>query len=131
MAEADINFGQAQIAAFNAAARSGVVRYEPEVAQQAAAEYGRVVNELLAIREKLAEATRPAGFGGLESGKQLQQGFATKAIDGVDVLNKLAVGAMQLQEAYLRAGNLLEDADAQNAVTMRFMADTASEGPQR
>ncbi|MBF6086215.1 hypothetical protein IU438_13960 [Nocardia cyriacigeorgica] len=128
MADGDIDYGQTQIAAFNAAAAAGTIRYEEGVARDAAAQYDNMINGLIEIRNKLDSATI-ASFGGLASAQQLQRGFAQKAADGVDVIDKLIEGAMRLKEAYLRAGNLIQDADAQNAATLRFIADsTASNG---
>ncbi|WP_369024013.1 hypothetical protein [Nocardia cyriacigeorgica] len=128
MAEGGIDYGQTQIAAFNAAAAAGTIRYEEGVARDAAAQYDNMIDGLIAIRAKLDQATTHTSFGGLESAKQLQQGFAAKAADGVDVIEKLIEGAMRLKEAYLRAGNLITEADAQNAATTRFVADVNSAG---
>lgn len=128
MAEGGIDYGQSQIAAFNAAAAAGTIRYEEGVARDAAAQYDNMIDGLIAIRAKLDQATTHTSFGALESAKQLQQGFAAKAADGVDVIEKLIEGAMRLKEAYLRAGNLITEADAQNAATTRFVADVNSAG---
>ncbi|TLF55547.1 hypothetical protein [Nocardia cyriacigeorgica] len=128
MAEGGIDYGQTQIAAFNAAAATGTIRYEEGVARDAAAQYDNMIDGLFAVRDKMRQATNHTSFGGLESAKQLQQGFAAKAADGIDVIDKLIEGAMRLKEAYLRAGNLILDADAQNAATTRFVADVNSTG---
>ncbi|AVH21364.1 hypothetical protein [Nocardia cyriacigeorgica] len=128
MAEGGIDYGQTQIAAFNAAAAAGTIRYEEGVARDAAAQYDNMIDGLYAIKERLRHATEHTSFGGLESAKQLQQGFAAKAVDGMEVIDKLIEGAMRLKEAYLRAGNLITDADAQNAATTRFVAQINSLG---
>ncbi|MBF6290140.1 hypothetical protein GV791_16990 [Nocardia cyriacigeorgica] len=128
MAEGGIDYGQTQIAAFNAAAAAGTIRYEEGVARDAAAQYDNMITGLFAIRDKLNQATDHTSFGGLESARQLQQGFATKAADGIAAIDKLIEGAMRLKEAYLRAGNLIADADAQNAATTRYVAGVDAAG---
>lgn len=128
MAEQNINFGQAEIAAFSQAAQSGAIRYNQDVARDAANAYQNMIDGLIEIRQKLGLATQVSGFGGLESARQLERGFSKKAVDGIDVIEKLIEGAMRMREAYLRAGNLLTEADAQNAAMLRFVADSADSG---
>lgn len=132
VAETTVDCGQAQIAAFNAAAGAGTLRYEEGVAGDAAAQYDTMIVGLYEIRGKLDSAANVASFGGFASAKELQSGFANKATERVAVIEQLIEGAMRLKEAYLRAGNLIQDADAQNAVTLRFASDSESlkgEGP--
>lgn len=45
---------------------------------------------------------------------ELQRGFSNKASDGVHQVEMLIDGALQLKEAYLRAGGLIEAADDVN-----------------
>lgn len=131
MNQTDIDYGQAQIAAFSNAAASGIIKYEPDVARQAAAEYQKMIIGLQEIWNRLQTAADPQGFGGFESAMQLQQGFGRKAVDGLSVLKQLIEGAMRLQEAYFRSGNLLTEADQCNAAITRFVAETGGLGEQQ
>jgi hypothetical protein len=121
MNQTAIDYGQAQIAAFGNAAAVGEVRYDPDVARQAAAEYQKMIVGLQEIRVRLEQATRAPSFGGFDSAGQLEKGFTDKAVQGLDVLDQLMEGAMRLREAYFRAGNLLQEADDQNAALLRFI----------
>lgn len=123
MAETTVDCGQAQIAAFNAAAGAGSLRYEEGVARDAAARYDTMIAGLYEIRSKLDSAANVASFGGLASAKELQSGFVNKATEGIAVIEQLIEAAMRLKEAYLRAGNLIQDGDSQNAATLRFIAN--------
>jgi hypothetical protein len=128
MNQSAIDYGQAQITAFGNAAAAGEIKYEPDVARQAAAEYQKMINGLLEIRNRLRTATEPQGFGGFQSALDLQNGFGRKAADGLAVLDQLVQGAMQLQEAYFRAGDLIAEADQSNAALTRFVADSTGLG---
>ncbi|WP_063126752.1 hypothetical protein [Nocardia fusca] len=128
MNQTAIDYGQAQIAAFINGAAAGEIRYDPDVARQAASEYQKMIIGLIEIRDRLLEAINPNGFGGFKSAQDLQKGFGRKASDGVDVLNQLVEGAMRLQEAYFRAGNMIAEADQCNASRTRFVADSAALG---
>ncbi|MET8800661.1 hypothetical protein ABZV91_30265 [Nocardia sp. NPDC004568] len=123
-----IDYGQAQITAFSNAAAAGEIRYEPDVARQAAAEYQKMIIGLQEIRTRLQTVADPQGFGGFQSSMELQQGFAQKTVDGLAVLNQLIEGAMTLQEAYLRSGNLITEADQTNAMLTQFVADNSGLG---
>ncbi|MGV9926160.1 hypothetical protein [Nocardia rhamnosiphila] len=128
MNQTAIDYGQAQITAFSNAAAAGEIRYEPDVARQAAAEYQKVIIGLQEIRTRLQTVADPQGFGGFQSSTELQQGFAQKTVDGLAVLNQLIEGAMTLQEAYLRSGNLITEADQTNAMLTQFVADNSGLG---
>ncbi|MGQ4600543.1 hypothetical protein [Nocardia sp. R6R-6] len=125
MTEARIDYGQAEIAAFNQAASAGAIRYEEGAVQEAVALYERMINELIVVRDRLREAAQGTSFGGFDSAQQLRNGFSNKAVSGIDAVNQLIEGAMRLQEAYLRAGGLIADADQRNADALRFAAQNA------
>ncbi|WP_280435980.1 hypothetical protein [Nocardia carnea] len=128
MNQSAIDYGQAQIAAFGNAAAAGEVRYDPDVARQAAAEYQKLIVGLIEIRNRLQTVADPQGFGGFQSSTELQHGFARKTVDGLAVLNQLIEGAMKLQEAYFRSGNLITEADQSNAMLTKFVADNSGLG---
>ncbi|MFC9432985.1 hypothetical protein [Nocardia sp. NPDC057030] len=120
-----IDYGQSAITAFNAAAGAGSINFDPAAVKEAVGLYTQMINGLTTTRQRLEEAVKAQGFGGFQSGQELQSGFISKAREGIDVINQLIEGAMRLQEAYLRAGNLLEDADQKNAAALRFAAQAA------
>lgn len=128
MNETAIDYGQAQITAFSNAAAAGEVRYDPDVARQAAAQYQQMIIGLQEIRNRLQTVADPQGFGGFQSSIELQQGFARKTADGLSVINQLIEGAMKLQEAYFRSGNLITEADQSNAMLTQFVADRSGLG---
>lgn len=121
----DVDYGQAEIAAFNTAAGAGAIRFDPAAVAQAVGLYEQMISGLFTIRDRLQGAAQASGFGGFESGQQLQRGFSNKAAEGINVINQLIEGAMKLQEAYLRAAGQISDADQRNADTLRFAAQNA------
>ncbi|CAM4377691.1 hypothetical protein NONI108955_23460 [Nocardia ninae] len=125
---ADVDYGQAEIAAFNAAAEAGTIEFDPAAVTEAVGLYDRMIAGLYQIRDRMRDAVFQTGFGGFESGLELQRGFCNKAADGINAINQLIEGAMRLQEAYLRAGNLISEADQRNADTLRFVAEAAEPG---
>jgi hypothetical protein len=123
-----IDFGQAEIQAFNSAVSAGIIHYEEDVARQAVQQYDRMIDGLKKIRKKLHDASDAQGFGGFQTGKELQAGFSKKAQDGMAAVTQLIDGAMRLQEAYLRAGGLIEEADHLNADRLKLLMDPAEAG---
>ena len=128
MAQSSIDYGQAEITAFNEAARAGTIRYEEDVVREAVRLYDQMLVGLHNIRTRLMRAQEATGFGGFQSAVELQTGFANKAASGVDVLEQLIGGVMRLQEAYLRAGNMISEADQVSADALRFIASTEEVG---
>ncbi|MET7771422.1 hypothetical protein [Nocardia sp. NPDC005366] len=122
MAQSSIDYGQAEIAAFNEAARAGTIRYDEGVVREAVRLYDQMIVGLQTIRGRLKRAQEATGFGGFQSSVELQTGFANKAANGIIVLDQLIAGVMRLQEAYLRAGNMLSEADQMSADALRFLA---------
>jgi len=124
-----INYGQAEIQAFNNAVSAGEIHYEEGVARQAAQHYDDVANKIGDIREEIRYLEEAQGFGGFQTGIELQKGFRRKATDGIQVLGELIDGAMRLKESYLRAGGLTEEADQVNSQRIKLFAN--SEGMER
>ncbi|MFJ1459450.1 hypothetical protein [Nocardia sp. N2S4-5] len=122
MAEPSIDFGQAEIEAFNNAAAAGAIHYDETSVRQAVQIYDKMIHGLQAVRKKLLQLTEAHGFGGFPTGQELQQGFSGKAISGVEVIDQLIDGAMRLQEAYLRAGGLISEADHVNGERIKTVA---------
>ncbi|MGY0501444.1 hypothetical protein ACWZHB_23395 [Nocardia sp. FBN12] len=107
----DINYGQAQISAFTQSARAGEFAFDEAAAMSAVSLYDRMIQDLYALRDDFDNAQNVSGFGGFPSAQQLQQGFATKATDGINVLVQLIDAAMQMQEGLLCAANKVTEAD--------------------
>ncbi|WP_433524044.1 hypothetical protein ACQPZ2_02055 [Nocardia pseudovaccinii] len=128
MTKTNLDFGQAEISAFNEAARSGTLHFDEQSVREAVQLYGQMIIGLRKIREKLRAATDSKGFGGFPSGKELQDGFSNKAAEGMQVINQLIDGAMRLQEAYLRAGRLITEADQVNADRTKILEDASGMG---
>ncbi|MFI7664148.1 hypothetical protein [Nocardia sp. NPDC049526] len=128
MSTTNIDYGQAQIKAFNEAAAAGEIAFDPQAVHEAVRLYGQMIIGLQKVRQKLTLAKDAKGFGGFTSGQQLQAGFVNKAADGIEVINQLIDGAMRLQEAYLRAGRLISEADQVSADRLKIMGDAAGVG---
>lgn len=128
MAKPNVDYGQAEIQVFGNAAAEGVVQYDHDVAQQAAQVYDRAIIQLTDIRMKLGAVTEAKGFGGFQTGQELQAGFSNKARDGIEVITQLIDGAMRLQEVYLRAGGLIAEADQVNGKRLQLLSDSDGMG---
>ncbi|WP_188827620.1 hypothetical protein [Nocardia camponoti] len=111
---ATFDYGKQSVAAFNEAARAGTLRYEQGAAEQAGRMYHDMADGLLELRAKMQQLPQSDGYGGFESGRQLQQGFGWKAAEAIRILDQLIEGALRLKEAYLRAGGMVEAADEAN-----------------
>lgn len=130
MAKTNINYGQTQIAAFNESARAGAIQFDPEAVREAVRLYDQMINQFTKIRDKLGSLKDLQGFGGFPSGRELRDGFTNKATEGVEVMNQLIDGAMRLQEAYLRAGSLIAEADLSNAKRINLFEESSGAGNQ-
>ncbi|MFE6926085.1 hypothetical protein ACFVAV_34085 [Nocardia sp. NPDC057663] len=126
MAE-EINYGQADITAFTQRAGAGEFSFEPDAARAAVQEIGIYISGLRTSRLEIAAGEQASGFGTLPSGTELQQGFRNKARSAGDAIDQLIQGAMQIQEGFLRAAGLIEDADDLNARRIALAAN-ATEG---
>ncbi|MEV4237996.1 hypothetical protein AB0J47_22780 [Nocardia sp. NPDC049737] len=128
MSTTNIDYGQAQIKAFNDAAAAGEIAFDPQAVHEAVQLYDQMIIGLQKISDKLRTVKDAKGFGGFPSGHQLQDGFSNKAADGIKVINQLIDGAMRLQEAYLRAGRLISEADQVNANRVKIAGDLSGMG---
>lgn len=123
MATPQIDYGQAEIAVFREAVSSGALHFDPAACLEAKDAYDELIQGLREIKGKLYKATVVSGFGGFQSAIELQEGFRKKAVDGMAALDQLIDGAMQLQETYLRAGGLMEEADAVYANRVKTLSE--------
>lgn len=70
----DVDYGQAEIAAFKTAAQTGTLQLDPTAVTEAVGLYDRMIAGLYEIRERLDKATDARGFGGFQSAQELQAG---------------------------------------------------------
>ncbi|MFD3506123.1 hypothetical protein [Nocardia sp. NPDC058666] len=117
----EIDYGQAQISAFTQSARAGEFSFDPAAAMAVVSLYDNMVRDLIAVRRHFDEARRVSGFGGFPSAIELQEGFITKATDGLGVITQLIDAAMQMQEGLLRAANKIQEADVLNGQRLAML----------
>ncbi|MFI6775716.1 hypothetical protein [Nocardia sp. NPDC050412] len=108
--------GQSAANALYQQATGGTFRMEADAARRCAEVYTRFVDTTLdpEIRRSM-RLQRLEGFGGFESAQQLQDGFSGKAVQMTEALNGMKEAALKMAAAYLRAGQLVEEADAMYA----------------
>ncbi len=115
MVAPQIDYGQSETTAFANAVSAGTLHFDENSTRQAKQLYDNLIVGLTKVRENLNGLEAFEGFGGFVSAQELQHGFSSKATDGISVISQLIDGAQQLQEAYLRAGGLITEADQVNA----------------
>ncbi|MFE9325690.1 hypothetical protein ACIHDR_30680 [Nocardia sp. NPDC052278] len=105
--------GQSAANALYQQATGGTFRMEADAARRCAEVYTRLVETTLEPQiKRSANLQRLTGFGGFDSAKQLQDGFSGKAVQMTDALTGMKEAALKMAAAYLRAGQLVEEADA-------------------
>ncbi|WP_155980939.1 hypothetical protein [Nocardia sp. CNY236] len=119
-----VDYGQAQIQAFNDAAASGNLEFDEGVVREVVRQLDTVIDGLQAEIRTVDAECRLDGMGGFRSSRQLGQGFTWKAEQYQEVLQQHVAGAMRLQEAFLRAAGLFEEADGRHAAAFRVLGDS-------
>ncbi|GAD87184.1 hypothetical protein [Nocardia asteroides] len=114
-----IDSSRAEISRFRSAAAAGTVKFDPDAARRCAALYEEQADKLAALRQRLETASEAGGFGGFVSAQQLQAGFAHKARDAADLLDRYIEAAYRMKEAFLLSAGLLDEADAAAAAALR------------
>ncbi|MFD0365788.1 hypothetical protein ACFQZZ_30495 [Nocardia sp. GCM10030253] len=108
--------GQSAANALYQQAVGGTFRMEADAARRCAEVYTRFVEMTLDPQiPRSANLHSLAGFGGFESSQQLQDGFSGKAVKMTEALDGMKEAALKMAAAYLRAGQLVEEADVMNA----------------
>ncbi|MFD3594884.1 hypothetical protein ACFWU5_19340 [Nocardia sp. NPDC058640] len=110
----EIDYGREEISSFTQSARAGEFSFDETAVMAVVSLYDTMIQDLLGLRQDFYDAQKAGGFGGFPSGLELQQGFAQKAADGIDVLTQLVDAAMQMQEGLLCAANKISEADTLN-----------------
>ncbi|MEV0687103.1 hypothetical protein AB0I35_24865 [Nocardia sp. NPDC050378] len=114
-----IDSSRAEISRFRSAAAAGTVKFTPEAARRCADLYAQQADRLAELRHDLENAAEAGGFGGFVSAQQLQAGFAHKARDAADLLDRYIEAAYRMREAFLLSAGLYEEADAAAAAALR------------
>ncbi|WP_435591958.1 hypothetical protein [Nocardia sp. bgisy118] len=122
MAKTAFDYGQADIAAFKQGAQNGSIKFDPQAVTDVVRVYDTLIKGLTDELNRIKRVTNQTGFGGFPSTQQLAAGFAGKAEQFVAVLGLFIEGAIRLQEAYLIAGNRIQEADAKNTQALQFAA---------
>ncbi|MBF6209991.1 hypothetical protein IU433_03450 [Nocardia puris] len=120
--------GQTTANALYQQAVGGTFRMEADAARKCAEVYTRFVETTIDTQLRAAgDLQRLEGFGGFESAQQLQSGFAAKALKMTEALIAMKEAALRMAAAYLRAGQLIEEADAMNARAINTAATEVSQ----
>ncbi|WP_280398667.1 hypothetical protein [Nocardia carnea] len=109
-----MDIGQGQAAALWEQAGAGTFRMEAGAAQRCAdvfVRFAESIDDELAMTQR---SLRAEGFGGFGSAIELQDGFAKKGTKLHEALLGLQEAALKMAAAYLRAGQLFEEADDMN-----------------
>ncbi|GAA5046803.1 hypothetical protein [Nocardia callitridis] len=113
--------GQSAANALYEQAAGGTFRMDADAARRCAEVYTRLVDTTL--EPELDRATNLMalkGFGGFESAIALQGGFSNKGAELVEALKGMIEAALKMAAAYMRAGQLIEEADALSAQSIRI-----------
>jgi len=87
---------------------------EPGVAQRCADVFVQFAESLDDDVATAQRSLRAEGFGGFDSAVELQNGFTDKGARLAEALVGLQEAALRMGAAYLRAGQLFEEADDMN-----------------
>ncbi|WP_433196300.1 hypothetical protein ACQP1G_43875 [Nocardia sp. CA-107356] len=123
-----MDVGQSTANALYQQAEAGTFRMEADAARRCAEVYTRFIDTTLEPQIRMSRGLhRHEGFGGFDSAQQLQSGFSSKAVQTTEALNGIKEAALKMAAAYLRAGQLVEEADTMFA---RSINTATSEVPQ-
>ncbi|MEV6428787.1 hypothetical protein [Nocardia sp. NPDC051463] len=115
--------GQSAANALYQQAVGGTFRMDADAARRCAEVYTRLIETTLDPQIVVSRSLhRHDGFGGFDSAQQLEAGFSGKAVKTTEALNGMKEAALKMSAAYLRAGQLVEEADAMNARAMNAAA---------
>lgn len=122
-----MDIGQGQAAALWEQAGAGTFRMEAGAAQLCADVFVRFADSLSDEFARAGETRQVAGFGGFDSASQLQTGFADKGAKLIEALIGLQEAALRMAAAYLRAGQLFDEADDMNRQALAIAGEGVPE----
>lgn len=111
--------GKDAAAELSQAVSSGQFRLTPEAAREVAGHYQWFAGEMAKRQQEVQELQRLDGFGGFESAKRLQQGFANKAVQAFDAYKTAEESAYRMAEAVYKSAGLIDAADASNTAAIK------------
>ncbi|WP_063063901.1 hypothetical protein [Nocardia violaceofusca] len=110
-----MDVGQSTANALYQQAVDGTFRMEPGAAQKCAEVFQRFASTTLDTQIARSQDLHAlSGFGGFNSAKELQSGFEGKGQALTEALQGMRAAAFKMAAAYLRAGQLLTEADEMN-----------------
>ncbi|MEG8179360.1 hypothetical protein GZH49_12565 [Nocardia terpenica] len=116
----NIDYGQAEIAAFKAGAQSGKITFDPHVVDEMVGLYDHLIDNLKTELKRMQFVLGVTGFGGFPSTQQLATGFNGKAHEYASMLNQFIEGAVRMQEAFLISGGKIQEAEAKNTQAIQL-----------
>lgn len=122
-----MDIGQGQAAALWEQAGAGTFRMDAGAAQRCADVFVQFAESLEGDVMSAGDTERAEGFGGFGSSIQLQTGFAGKGGKLTEALTGLQEAALRMAAAYLRAGQLFEEADDMNRQALAIAGEGVSE----
>ncbi|MFF0491187.1 hypothetical protein ACFYTQ_19370 [Nocardia sp. NPDC004068] len=115
-----MDVGQSTADALYQEAVSGKFRMEAGAAQECAKIFQRFAESLDVHVRDSVNLQRLVGFGDFESSKRLQEGFSGKGLELTNALTGMQEAALRMAAAYLRAGNMIEEAEALNTLAIKM-----------
>lgn len=109
-----MDVGQSTAIGLYQQAVAGTFRMEEGAARKCAEIYQRFAESLDKMLTSSHDLQRLSGFGTFTSALKLQEGFEGKAVKLTEAIVGLQEAALRMAAAYLRAGNLIDEADTMN-----------------
>ncbi|MGI5219776.1 hypothetical protein [Nocardia sp. CA-290969] len=122
-----MDIGQGQAAALWEQAGAGTFRMEAGAAERCADVFVRFADSLGDEVLKADDTRQAVGFGGFDSASQLETRFLEKGGKLKEALIALQEAALRMAAAYLRAGQLFEEADDMNRRALVVAGEGAPE----
>lgn len=109
-----MDVGQSTAIGLYQQAAAGTFHMEEGAARKCAEIYQRFAESLDKLLTSSHDLQRLNGFGSFNSALKLQEGFEGKAVKLTEAIAGLQEAALRMAAAYLRAGNLVDEADTMN-----------------
>lgn len=120
-----MDVGQAAASSLWQQAESGTFKMEPEAAKRCAEIFQRFSESVEAQITRAATLHRLSGFGTFRSAVELESGFGRKGQALSEALAATQEAAIKMSAAYLRAGGMIDEAEAENKKAIALAAKGA------
>lgn len=110
-----MDVGQSTAIGLYQQAAAGTFKMEEGAARKCAEIFQRFGDSITTHIDEANALQVLGGFGGFQSAIELQSGFERKGSALIDALTGLQEAALRMAAAYLRAGDLLEEAELMNS----------------